>query len=53
VGLNLFVIQGVTGAPLGQVVWGSLPFLMLLVAGAAVLVAFPELALWLPALWAP
>lgn len=53
VGLNLFVIQGVTGAPLGQVVRGSLPFLVLLVAGAAALVAFPQIALWLPTAWTP
>lgn len=52
VGLNLFVIQGVTGAPLGQVVRGSWPFLVLLVAGAALLVAVPEVALWLPSVWA-
>jgi C4-dicarboxylate transporter, DctM subunit len=50
VGLNLFVIQGVTGATLGQVVWGSVPFFFLLLGGAAVVVAYPELALWLPSL---
>jgi C4-dicarboxylate transporter DctM subunit len=47
VGLNLFVIQGVTGAPLGQAVWGSIPFLFLLLAGAVTLVVFPQIALWL------
>lgn len=51
VGLNLFVIQGVTGAPLGQVVWGSVPFLFFLLSGAVVIVAFPEIALWLPSVW--
>lgn len=51
VGLNLFVIQGVTGASLGQVSWGSLPFLLLLLAGAAILVVYPPLALWLPKVW--
>lgn len=51
VGLNLFVIQGVTGAPLGQVVWGSIPFLFLLLAGAVTLVVFPQIALWLPSIW--
>jgi tripartite ATP-independent transporter DctM subunit len=51
VGLNLFVIQGVTGASLGQVSWGSLPFLLLLLAGAGILVAYPPLALWLPTVW--
>ena len=51
VGMNLFVIQGVTGASLGQVSWGSLPFLFLLLAGAVILVVYPPLALWLPTIW--
>ncbi|HUF92232.1 MAG TPA: TRAP transporter large permease [Candidatus Limnocylindria bacterium] len=50
VGLNLFVIQGVTGAPLLQVIRGSVPFLVILLAGAILLVLFPPLALWLPSL---
>ncbi|MEX2145401.1 MAG: TRAP transporter large permease [Candidatus Rokuibacteriota bacterium] len=50
VGLNLFVIQGVTGAPLLQVIRGSVPFLVILLAGAVLLVLFPPLALWLPSL---
>jgi TRAP-type C4-dicarboxylate transport system permease large subunit len=50
VGLNLFVIQGVTGASLGEVVRGSIPFFALLLVGAAALVAWPGLALWLPSL---
>ena len=50
VGLNLFVIQGVTGAPLRQVIQGSFPFLLILLAGAVFLVLFPPLALWLPTL---
>jgi C4-dicarboxylate transporter, DctM subunit len=50
VGLNLFVIQGVTGAPLRQVIEGSFPFLLILLAGAVFLVVFPSLALWLPSL---
>ena len=53
VGLNLFVIQGVTGASLGQVIRGSLPFFVLLLVGAALIVAFPQIALWLPARWGP
>jgi tripartite ATP-independent transporter DctM subunit len=48
VGLNLFVIQGVTGASLGQVIRGSVPFFVLLLTGAALIVAFPPIALWLP-----
>jgi tripartite ATP-independent transporter DctM subunit len=51
VGLNLFVIQGVTGAQLSEVIWGSLPFLLLLLSVGMLLVVFPPLALWLPSLW--
>jgi tripartite ATP-independent transporter DctM subunit len=50
VGLNLFVIQGVTGAPLGQVARGSAPFLLILLGAGVLLVLFPGLALWLPRL---
>jgi tripartite ATP-independent transporter DctM subunit len=50
VGLNLFVIQGVTGAPLGQVARGSVPFLLILLGAGVLLVLFPALALWLPRL---
>jgi TRAP-type C4-dicarboxylate transport system permease large subunit len=39
------------GAPLGQVVRGSVPFLFLLLAGAVIIVAFPQIALWLPTVW--
>ena len=48
VGLNLFVIQGVTGASLGQVARGSVPFLLILLGAGALLVLFPDLVLWLP-----
>ncbi len=41
-------IQGVTGALLEQVVWGSVPFLLLLLLGATLIVVFPQTALWLP-----
>ncbi|RPH81435.1 MAG: TRAP transporter large permease subunit [Candidatus Rokuibacteriota bacterium] len=50
VGLNLFVIQGVTGASLGQVARGSVPFLLILLGAGVLLVLFPGLALWLPRL---
>ena len=51
VGLNLFVMQGVTGAPLGEVIRGSVPFLLLLLLLGLLLVVFPRLALWLPSFW--
>jgi C4-dicarboxylate transporter DctM subunit len=48
VGMNLFVLRAVTGAPFGKIVAGSLPFVVLLVLGWVAVIAFPELALWLP-----
>ena len=48
VGMNLFVIKGITDAPLSEVVRGASPFVLLMLAGLAVLVAMPGLALWLP-----
>jgi C4-dicarboxylate transporter DctM subunit len=48
VGLNLFVIKGITDAPLSDVVRGAAPFVLLMVAGLGALVAFPGLATWLP-----
>ena len=48
VGMNLFVIKGITDAPLSEVVKGSAPYVALMLAGLAVLIAFPGLATWLP-----
>ncbi len=49
VGFNLFVVQGVR--PRGQiydVIIGSLPFVLTLLVMIAMLMAFPQIALWLP-----
>ena len=48
VGMNLFVIKGITDAPISEVVRGALPYVLLLLFGLAMLVLMPELALWLP-----
>jgi tripartite ATP-independent transporter DctM subunit len=49
VGFNLFVIQGITGEPIGRVARAALPFLAVLVLVAALITAFPAIATWLPA----
>ncbi len=49
VGFNLFVVQGVR--PRGQiydVIIGSSPFVVTLMVMVALLIAFPQIALWLP-----
>lgn len=48
VGMNLFTIKGITGAPLGEVVKGAAPYVVLMLAGLLLLLAFPGLATWLP-----
>ncbi len=49
VGLNLYVVQGMRArGPVSDVIWGSLPFVGAMMAMIAILMAFPEIALWLP-----
>ena len=49
VGLNLFVIQGIApDLKLRNIVWGTMPFIGLMVVGIVLLCIFPEIALWLP-----
>jgi C4-dicarboxylate transporter DctM subunit len=48
VALNLVVIKAITGASLGEVNRSILPYMLMLALGTALLIAFPELALWLP-----
>jgi C4-dicarboxylate transporter DctM subunit len=49
VGMNLFVIKGITDAPLAEVMRGALPYVLLLILGLFIVWAFPPLALWIPA----
>lgn len=48
VGFNLFVIQGLTGQPIGRVALAAFPFFLLMGLAVAILTVFPEIALWLP-----
>lgn len=48
VALNLVVIRAITGAEMGEVARSVLPYMAMLVLGVALLIAFPEIALWLP-----
>jgi C4-dicarboxylate transporter DctM subunit len=48
VGMNLFTIKAVTKAPMGQIIVGSLPYVLLLIAGMGLVMLWPQLALWLP-----
>jgi C4-dicarboxylate transporter, DctM subunit len=46
--LNLYVVQGVTKAPLKEIFRGIWPFIVLFTIFLIILVAFPQLSLWLP-----
>ena len=48
VGFNLFVIQGLTGRPLGYIALAALPFFFAMLGMVAIMVIFPDLATWLP-----
>ncbi|MBE0412764.1 TRAP transporter large permease [Yoonia sp.] len=50
VGLNLYVIQAISRdqVTIGDVIMGCLPFIAMMVLLIAVLIAMPDLALWLP-----
>jgi len=48
VGMNLFVIQGLTGKPLARIARAALPSFLLLLLTIVLLAAFPGLATWLP-----
>ena len=47
IGINLFVLQGL-GSKLSDVVIGAIPFHLLMFVMLGLLVAWPEIALWLP-----
>ncbi len=49
VGMNLFVIKGIARAPLGDVIRGTVPYVMLMLLGLAIVFMLPGLATWLPA----
>ena len=49
IGINLFVIQSISRGKLSDVVMGTLPFHLLMFVLLLMLVAWPEIALWLPA----
>src|SRR6204780_2701247 len=48
VGLNLFVLSTISHAPIGEVVRGVLPFLILLLMVLMIITYVPALTMWLP-----
>lgn len=49
VGLNLFVINAIAPeVPLKTVLWGSLPYVLVMILAIVILCVFPGIATWLP-----
>ncbi len=47
-GINLFVIQGISQCHLGEVVRGAFPYYLIMLSFVGLLILFPDIALWLP-----
>ncbi|MFH0844521.1 MAG: TRAP transporter large permease, partial [Pseudomonadota bacterium] len=48
VGLNLYILRGISDTPLGDIALGAAPFVLVLVIDLVIFTAFPILSLWLP-----
>ena len=48
VGMNLFTIKAITNAPIREIIVGVAPYVVLLILGLAIVLALPQIALWLP-----
>ncbi|MEJ2040775.1 MAG: TRAP transporter large permease subunit, partial [Desulfosarcinaceae bacterium] len=50
VGLNVYVIQGITGEPMGTIFKGVIPFIIADVCEILLLISIPQITLFLPSL---
>ena len=48
VGMNLFTIKAVTRAPIAEIIRGSMPYALLMILCLALVMIWPQIALWLP-----
>ena len=48
VGFNLFVLQGMAKRDMGFIARSAFPLFLLMILAVIIIIAFPELALWLP-----
>ena len=48
IGINLFVIQSIWDGKLSEVVYGTIPFHLIMFVVLAMVIFWPDLALWLP-----
>ncbi len=48
VGMNLFTIKAITKSPMGPIVRGAAPYVVLMILVMAMVMIWPQIALWLP-----
>jgi tripartite ATP-independent transporter DctM subunit len=49
VGLNLFVVNAIApDVPTSKILWGSIPYVVMMIVGLVIMSIFPEIATWLP-----
>ena len=50
IGVNLYVVQGIRQrpGPFGDVAWGAMPFVIMMILLVFLLIFFPQIALFLP-----
>ena len=48
VGLNLFVLQGISKCPMKEVVMGFIPYILILLGSVVLITVLPILVEWLP-----
>ncbi|MDI1275438.1 TRAP transporter large permease [Polaromonas sp.] len=48
VGMNLFTIKAITKSPMGPIVRGAAPYVLLMILVMAMVMIWPQIALWLP-----
>jgi tripartite ATP-independent transporter DctM subunit len=51
VGFNLFVVQNLTGAGLGEVSRAVIPFFLVMLTFTILITIFPQIVLWMPGGW--
>lgn len=49
VGMNLFALKAVSRGSMSEIIAGVIPYVLLLILSLAIILAFPQIALWLPA----
>ena len=50
VGLNLFIIKGLSNFDMGEIIKGTFPFILILAFSLCMLTLFPQLVTWLPSM---